>query len=164
MLVETVSHTFHPSLLHPNQLHHPLNAAKPPTPNRFSISSSTQKQPVSVLYQAIYGQHHMDTADPQPGGPKIQTRAGMLGSHSMSSLFGDGKGLVISQFLTYFVRLEVKASRDRNTLCKNKEELHLNTSAWLLQPTSTGMASAPARETSRRASMNNFHNFLQYTH
>lgn len=97
------------------------------------------------------------------GALKIQTRAGPLGSHSSSSLFGDGKGFVISQFLTYFARVEVEASCDRNIACKCKEEeLHLNTSAWLLQPTSTGMACAPpAKEISRKDSKNNF---LQCAH
>lgn len=66
------------------------------------------------------------------GALKIQTSAGTLGSHSISSLLGDGKGFVISQFLTYFVRVEVKASCDRNMPCKYKEEeLHLNTSSNL---------------------------------
>lgn len=91
------------------------------------------------------------------GALKIQTRAAMLRSHSISSLFGDGKGFVISQFLTYFARVEVKAGCDRNIPCKYKEEeLHPNTSAWLLQPTSKGMACAPAKETSKRDSKNNF--------
>lgn len=55
----------------------------------------------------------------------------MLGSHLISSLFGDGKGFVISQFLTYFARVEVKASCDRNVLRKYKEEEpHPNTSSY----------------------------------
>lgn len=66
------------------------------------------------------------------GALKTQSRAGTLGSPSISSLFGDGKGFVISQFLTYFARVEVKASCDRNIPWKYKEEeLHLNTSSNL---------------------------------
>lgn len=85
------------------------------------------------------------------GALKIQSRAGRRRSHSISSLFGDGKRFVISQFLTYFARVEVKASCDRNIPCKCKEEeLHPHTSAWLLQPTSTGRACA------RRDPKNNF--------
>lgn len=87
----------------------------------------------------------------------------MLTSHSISSLFGDGKRFVISQFLTYFARVEVKASCDRNILLQYKEEEpRPNTSSsrkegvGVTTEKSMHIACSSAQVTSRSDSKNHF--------